>query len=386
MDSTSAPAVGQGTLTRVFAGLVVVFLLASVSISTAAPSEKIKVRVSGLPNPSLTTPTAVAAQRVVDRFLELNPDVKLVSAEGLQIETMASEVTTIMMIAGDIAPDVLNMNFRSMDTFVSQNMVAPLDKYVAMAEAKGVDVTGRILPQVRDVVYRPWPDGERHLYGLPEELFVVGLFYNQELFRRAGLPPRAPQDWKEMLEAARRLRALGPDINPLELSSGQGASWNLMSFLWSAGGEAVKEVGPNVWRADFNTPEAVTAYEFYYQLVEGDRLAGRNVGADRTRPRRETVGMFFNYIGNAAGGDLEAFAFGAVPRGPTGIRGSEVNSRVLGVYSQIKDPPSRKPLGGTCSSRRDLKRNAFESRPWWNSVRSGRSIRSCSGPMVTNGI
>lgn len=320
------------------AGLVLLFILGYLSQPFAAASDKIRLRVSGLPNPSLTTPEAVAAQRVVDGFLQRNPDIELVSAEGLQIETMTSEVTTIMMIAGDIAPDVLNMNFRSMDTFVRQDLVAPLDEYVAQAEARGIDVASRILPQVRDVVYRPWPVNERHLYGLPERLLVIGLFYNKELFRQAGLPPRAPQDWNELLEFARRLRALGSDINPIELDAGQSASWSLMNFLWSSGGEVVKEVEPNVWRADFNTPEAVKAFEFYYQLVEGERIAGRKVSEDRSRARQETVGMFFSYIGSTEGADLEAFAFGAVPRGPTGIRGAEVNARVLGVYSQIKDP------------------------------------------------
>jgi len=147
----------------------------------------------------------------LDRFLKLNPDIKVKSAEGIRIDTMASEVTTIMMIAGDIAPDVLNMNFRSMDTFVGQGMVAPLDEFMAKAKAAGNNVEDRILPQVRDVVYRPWPDGKPLLYGLPEQLMVMGIYYNRELFRRAGLPPRAPKDWEEMVEFARKIGELGPE-------------------------------------------------------------------------------------------------------------------------------------------------------------------------------
>jgi len=327
---------------RTVTALASLILCAAGAISLqASEPEKIPLRVSGLPNPSLTTPSAIAAQRIVDRFLQLNPDVKLIPAEGLRIETLASEVTTIMMIAGDIAPDVLNMNFRSLDSFVSQGMVAPLDEFVAEAEAAGNDVRARILPQVKDVVNRPWPKGEKHLYGLPDELYVMGLFYNRELFRRAGLPPRAPKDWNELLEFARKITALGPGIYGLQLAGGQGASWNLMNFLWSAGGEAVREVSPNEWRADFNTPAAVAAYEFYYRLVEVERLATRMPLTGQVQNQRETIGMYFGYIGNTANANTEAFAFGAVPLGPTGIRGSEINSRVLGIYSQIKDPRVR---------------------------------------------
>lgn len=320
--------------------LVALFALSVlVPLAAAADAPKIKLRVSGLPNSSVTTPTVVAAQRAVDRFLELNPDVELEPAEGLRIETVSSEVTTIMMIAGDIAPDVLNMNFRSMDTFVSQGMVAPLDEFVAKAGPEGDKVLKRILPQVKDVVYRPGPDNKPKLYGLPDQFMVMGLFYNRELFRRAGLPMRAPQDWNELLEFAKKITDLGSGIHGIRLSGGQGASWNLMNFIWSAGGEAVKEVAPNDWRADFDTPAAVEAYSFYYNLVEIARVADRTTSTTAaSQEEREKVGMYFGYIGDTSRVNPEVFSFGAVPKGPTGLRGSEVNSRVLGIYSQIKDP------------------------------------------------
>ena len=233
-----------------------------------AVENRISLRVSGLPNPSQTDPVSTAAQRVAERFLELNPDIELVPAEGIRIDTVPSEVTTIMMISGDIAPDVLTMNFRSVDTFVSQGMVEPLDAYVAKEEARGGNVQDRILPQIRDVVYRPNAKGERHLYGLPEEMLVTGIYFNRELFLRADLPERAPKDWKELEEFAAKITALGPGYKGIHLRGGAQASWNLMNFLWSAGGDAVEEIAPNEWRATFNTDAAVEAYEFYYKLVE----------------------------------------------------------------------------------------------------------------------
>lgn len=328
-------------MTRFVCSLVFQFMLVGLSLTLSRAAEpQVTLRVSGLPSSSDTDPAQIARQRAVERFLELNPTIKLEAAEGIRIDTLATEVTTIMMIAGDIAPDVLLMNFRSLDTFVSQGMVASLDEYVAQAEAEGIDVSARILPQVKDVVYRPWPDGQRHLYALPMQFLVVGLYYNRELFRRAGLPPRAPQDWNEMVEFAQKITALGPGYKGILLSSGQAASWNLMNFLWSAGGEAVKEIAPNEWRADFNTPAAVAAYKFYYRLLEMDRVALR-VSGSISAQERERIGMFFSYIGSETKWNPDLFAFGAVPKGPTGIRGSEVNSQLLGVYSQIKDPRVR---------------------------------------------
>jgi len=321
--------------------LLVAALCWAATYDAGATGSKIELRVSALPDLADVDPSSVAKQRAINRFLELNPDIELKPARGLRIGNMNADVTTIMMIAGDLAPDVIEMRFRSIDTFVSQGMLAPLDDDVAAAREAGIDVGQRIPPQLRDVVHRPGRDGRRRLYGLPNQLMVRGLYYNRELFREAGLPQRAPVDWEEMAAFARRISALGPVYHGLLLGSGSSASWDLMNFVWSAGGEAVREIAPNQWRADFNTPEGVSAYRFYYQLTEIDRLVLRRSGDGINPEERSRIGMFFGYIGDTIQWDPELFAFGAVPKGPTGLRGSEINSALLGVYSRIADPRVR---------------------------------------------
>lgn len=297
--------------------------------------------MSGLPNPNATEPTGVAAIKVLEEFQRTHPHIELVPAEGIRLENMVNEVTTVMMVAGGIAPDVLQMNFRSLDTFVSKGMVAPLEGFLENEPpAERAAILARIPPQVVPVVNRIGPDGERHLYGLPNNFAFTGLYFNFDLFKRAGLPPRAPEDWEEFVEFAAKIKALGPGLRPVFLAGGSLASWNLLSFLWSAGGEAVEERGAEGWRAAFATPEAVTAYEFYYRLVEGDRLAVRAGGTSLPQELQRT-GMLFGYVGDAIQFDPRKFGFGPVPRGPSGLRGAEINARVLGVFSQIRDPAVR---------------------------------------------
>ena len=306
----------------------------------AAGPERIKLRVSGLPDPSATEPVAVASLNIQKEFLRRNPRVDLVSAEGIRLENVVSEVTTVMMVAGGIAPDVIAMNFRSIDTFVRKGIVMPISEFLD-AEAPGVreEVLRRIPSQVIPVVDRTGPDSKRQLYGLPMGVLSTGLYFNIDLFQRAGLPLRAPNDWNELTKFLQKLKELGPKISPLYLGAGSSASHNLMSFLWSAGADAVVEKSPDEWRAAFDSPEAVTAYEFYYRLVEADRLAVRSGGLSATQT--PTTGMFFGYVGDAIAFDPQKFGFGPVPMGPTGIRGAEINARVLGVFSQIKDPEVR---------------------------------------------
>lgn len=306
-----------------------------------ATLQQVALRVSGLPPANTTDPVGVAALNALKEFRRINPHIELISAEGIRLENMVSEVTTVMMVAGGIAPDVMQMNFRSTDTFVSKGMVAPLDEFLARETPEEREkILARIPPQVMPVVNRIGPGGERHLYGLPSSFMFTGLYFNIDLFRRAGLPMRAPVDWNEMLEFARRLKELDSGIRPIHLGGGASASWNLLSFLWSAGAEAVVEVGPEEWRAAFDSPEAVTAYQFYYQLVERDRVVGRSGGMSSPQELQRT-GMFFGYVGDAMTFDPRRFGFGPVPMGPDGIRGSEINARVTGIFSQIQDPAVR---------------------------------------------
>ncbi len=298
----------------------------------------VPLRVINLPDPSSTDPIVVAELRVQEEFLRIHPDIRLVRAEGISLDKAVNEVTTIMMIAGGIAPDVMKMNFRSADTFVRKGMVMPLDEFLQGESAeKREGILSRIPPQVLPVVNRRGPDGQRHLYGLPTNFVITGLYFNKDLFREAGLPMRAPQDWKELVEFAKKLKALGPKIRPIYLTSGQSASWNLLNFIWSAGGEAVVENTAGEWRAAFDSPESATAYEFYYGLVEVDRLVVR-LGALGHGEELQRTGMFFGYVGDSIKFDPQKFGFGPVPKGPTGQRGAEINAPVLGIFSGITDP------------------------------------------------
>ena len=304
-------------------------------------AEKIRLRVSNMVQPSVTEPMQVAALRIQQEFLRRNPGMELVRAEGITLEGTVSEVNTIMMVVGGIAPDVINMNFRSTDSFVRKGIVSPLDPLLAAETPEArARILARIPPQVDPVVNRVGPDGTRHLYGLTTNLMFSGIYFNRELFQKAGLPQRAPRDWDELADFCRKIKSADRNLDPLYLGAGSRASWNLLNFLWSAGAEAVVETTPNEWRAAFDTPEAATAYEFYYRLVEGERLVRRG-GSLATQQELEKTGMIFGYVGSSITMDPEMFGFGPVPLGPTGKRGAEINSTVLGLYSGIKDPAVR---------------------------------------------
>lgn len=302
---------------------------------------KITLRVSGLPSADSTDPVGVANLRILEHFLKTHPHIQVEPAEGIRLENMVSEVTTVMMIAGGIAPDVIQMNFRSMDTFVSKGMIAPINEFLEQeSEADREKIMGRIPPQVLPVINRVGPTHERKIYGLPTSFNFTGLYFNRDLFRLAELPMRAPLDWDEMIEFARKIKEVQPNSRPIFLTGGINASWNLLSFIWSAGGDVVAEVGPDEWKAVFDSPEAIEAYAYYFRLAEIEQLVVRSGGMSQPQELART-GMLFGYVGDSMAFDPVKFGFGPVPKGPTGLRGSEINARVLGIFSQIENPAVR---------------------------------------------
>lgn len=311
--------------------------------ASEAKSDVINVKVFGLPNASSASPTDVADLRVLEEFQKLHPNINLQSVTGLKVEGMGSEIGPLMMIAGGISPDILYVNFRKIDSYVRQGILLPLDEYIDKEKAADPDWDKRLLPQVKPVIYRPSPsDNIDRCYAIPTRYYVMGLYYNKALFRSAGLPQRTPKDWDELVEFCKKINALDYRNKALLLNSGQNSSWNLMNFLWSTGADAVKEVDKNDWRATFNTEEAVDAFEFYYKLVEGDRIAQRGEAATIIRSAEgRRVGMTFGYIGSSVSMDPNVWGFGAVPVGPKGIRGSEVNAGMMGLFAGIKDPKVR---------------------------------------------
>jgi len=103
------------------------------------------------------------------------------------------------------------------------------------------------------------------VYGLPWVQGSRALFYNRDLFRRAGLDAdRPPTTWAELLDAASRIDALSPDIYGFGQNLGERYVLykKFMAFAWGNGGVILDGEG-KVRIAEAPTREAL---EFYLEL------------------------------------------------------------------------------------------------------------------------
>ncbi len=115
------------------------------------------------------------------------------------------------------------------------------------------------------------------IYALPYELDLSVLFWNKDLFRKAGLDPDvAPATWEEMVEFSQKL-TLDLDGDGTvdqwgfcEVGSAPGEyMFCFLPFVWNNGGRMFDNTGKVV----FNSQETVEALQFWRDLVAKYKVA-----------------------------------------------------------------------------------------------------------------
>ncbi len=345
--------------------------------------EPVVLRAWGVPGSDRFDVSAQSVRAILAKFRERYPHVRVTPDTGINIIGRRRDVTTLMQIAGDVAPDVLYINFRSSHTQIANRFLYPLDKYVEAAA--GVDIpdghlldTETYLERLREgpnyereigdrvpdrlwkVIRRrspfgkdsPWvrafggtPAEEHyHIFAWPVGPVTTVMFYDRELFAEHGLPDRPPEDWDELLEFARAIH------NPRRNQYGfrmppAAAAYTSMNFVYSMGGRLVDRDEDGEWRLVFNSPEAVEAYLFTARMLAEPftnaygTFEGCVTEIDAAAGFPVRFGMFTASLDEQFfSRDPELYGFGPVPRGPTGIRGNEFNSRMLGIYAGLEGP------------------------------------------------
>jgi len=351
----------------------------------AGPEKKIQLKIWNLPSRDATTPDAKSIWAVVQAFQDQHPEVDLRPFEGLQITGLSSmDIGPLMAMAGGTAPEVMYVNFRISETYISQRFLYPLDEYVAQWQQEE-DLSEIIPPPVWPVIKRRGPDGQEHIWAIPYNVLVMALMYRKDLFKAAGVDPNhAPANWSELYDIAMRVTQPEKKIYGIGLYTKTDAAWNFMNFLWSAGSDAVVQNEKGEWYAAYDDEGAVEAVDFYWTLRRGKwgrcprdhepvpfprgktearcKKCGLTlqagdleaegklyVGVVDESPNpylnwdRGQVGMVFNYLydQNIAQVNPNQVGLAPVPKGPHGQRGSEINCTMYGINSTIPDKATR---------------------------------------------
>jgi multiple sugar transport system substrate-binding protein len=105
-------------------------------------------------------------------------------------------------------------------------------------------------------------------YAVPHKLDSSVFFYNKDLFTKAGLDPeKPPKDFKEILDYARKITALGNGITGFDLAGSCGGCgvYTLFPYAWADGAEVLSADGKKV---DINNDSFKKIFTLYKQLSD----------------------------------------------------------------------------------------------------------------------
>ncbi len=161
------------------------------------------------------------------------------------------EKITAAMASGNV-PDLCEMGSTWMPRMLASGQLT--DWTAASADLQ---------PQIRGWELCTWGAS---VHGIPWVMGTRALFYNKELFARAGLDStQPPETWDQLLAAAAAIQKLGGPVRGYGVQAGERYILfkKFMPYAWGNGGRILSD---DLSRAEFDSQENREALEFYLEL------------------------------------------------------------------------------------------------------------------------
>ena len=229
--------------------------------------------------------------------------------------------------AGGQLPVLFNTNFTEVSQIINAGYGADLTD-----ELKKQGIYDKMNKDVMDVVSK---DGK--VYAYPFASYVLGLAYNVDLFKKAGLmnedgTPKQPKDWNELAEFAVKIKKATGVPGFIFPTANNVGGWIFTSVAWSYGTEFMKKDGDK-WKATFDSPEAAEALQFIKDLKWKYDVLPSNTFVDYTE-QFKTFGTGQGAMVIAAG-DM-----------PADVRSYEMNPDSIGMMAMPRGPKDHVTLMG----------------------------------------
>jgi multiple sugar transport system substrate-binding protein len=148
-------------------------------------------------------------------FEKANPGKKITLVPIKSAENDYYTKLSLMNRAATTAPDVMSEDTFLIRADAQAGYLAPLDSYVS----KWSDWSN-FFDNAKDA--GKGDDGK--VYGIPTGTDTRGLWYNKDIFEKAGIAtPWQPKTWDDVLSAAKKIKAAVPGVIPLNIFSGKAA-------------------------------------------------------------------------------------------------------------------------------------------------------------------
>lgn len=275
----------------------------------AGDGGRVEISVMGLP-PTTDANGRKWFQEKVAAFENANPSIKIKASDATwDARSFAAR------LAGGNVETLIRVPLTEPAELIARGQVADIT-----AETKALANWSAFDPKVLEPVTK---DGK--VYGLPENMYALGLSYNRELFDKAGLDPdKPPATWDEVRSMAKQITDKTGAIGFGATTTKNAGGWHLSAETYSFGGTMEKTVDG---RAAASFTEGPTAK--FLELLKQMRWTDKSMGTQQLRSQDDMnkdfatgkVAMainapdyYFGYVQNFRG-DPRKFGMAAFPQG-----------------------------------------------------------------------
>ena len=213
---------------------------------------------------STSSPLAESLKYLTEKYNATNPDIEVDAIYGgSQADNVAKALTSFV---GGNSPDMIIASAQHSYTFFDAKAIVPIDKYI---EASGGDA---FLAEF----YQPFLGTstiEGSQYGIPWQKSTALLYWNKDLFRKAGLDPdKPPRTWDEMVEIGKQLTVRDSSNQVVQWGFVQPMDfWVLQAYVYQAGNKSLSDT--NGKYAYMDDPATVQALQFICDIRNKYKIA-----------------------------------------------------------------------------------------------------------------
>jgi len=268
-------------------------------------------------------PTTAANERKewlddVAEFEKLHPNITITSKD----ESPCDDPNTFSSkLASGQMENVFYLYMTDTQQVIDSGQAADIQQYASMIPG---------LSDIQTSVLNPFKKGNTEsgdLYGLPKTNYTLGLVYNRDLFKQAGLDPDTPPaTWADVVADAKKIAALGNGtVGYADYSAGNTGGWHFTAEMYSQGGHIVSDDGK---KADFNNAAGLAVINNLKQM----RWTDNDMGSKQLLQYNDTIEMmaggklgmtigapdYFKAMQSNYKADLTKYGMGAMPAGANG--------------------------------------------------------------------
>jgi len=202
---------------------------------------------------------------MVADFEKANPDIKVKAVyAGTYQESIVKALTAFK---GGTPPTLAVLLSTDLFTLIDENAIVPIDSLASSAEDK----------KWIDGFYKGFMENsqtEGKTWGIPFQRSTIVMYYNKTLFKEAGLnPEKAPANWNEMVEAAKKLtkRDAAGNVSQwgVKIPSTGFGYWMFQAMTASNDTILMNSAGTKTY---FDKPGAVQALQHWVDLTTKDKV------------------------------------------------------------------------------------------------------------------